>query len=222
MLRWNGPLDGYPRFLTIAFVGCEKHRAVPDDRSTERSAELVELHARLGRCTRQERVFDKKCVVLIVLEQRTMEGVRTGAGQHVDVAANRSAVLGRKDALDDLDFRYRLEPHDVDLILAAVLAKSVVLGVGLRVGAVHSDACAAIADTVHPKALRRFRFVACAHTRRQSQQVANVAARNRELSHLPQRKGLDLRNREGLDQRCACGDRDVLRYLSDLEHECLT
>src|SRR5437016_14653133 len=90
---------------------------------------------------------------LIILEQRTMKGVRAGAGQHVDVAADGSAVFGRKDALDDLDLRHGFQAHDVDLILAAVLAESVVLGIGLRVGAVHRDACAAIADTVHAEAL---------------------------------------------------------------------
>src|SRR5437016_6876584 len=53
---------------------------------------------------------------LIILEQRTMKGVRAGAGQHVDVAADGSAVFGRKDALDDLDLRHGFQAHDVDLI----------------------------------------------------------------------------------------------------------
>src|SRR5215510_3561096 len=87
--------------------------------------------------------------ILEILEYRAVKLVRARSRDHVDLAANRPAVLGREDAFDDLHFGDRLHAQDLDLVLAAVVAKAAVLGVGLRAGAVDVDSTPAVADAVH-------------------------------------------------------------------------
>ena len=79
-----------------------------------------------------------------------MERVRTGTADHVHLAADDSAVLGRQHALDDLDLRHSLDAHDIDLILRAVLRHGAAFRVGVRLGAVHGDTRSAGRDTIHP------------------------------------------------------------------------
>src|SRR5262249_36766163 len=73
LLRRNVPLNRKACRFPITFIGCKEHRSIPDDGSTERSAELIELDRRLGRRAGQERIASRKRVALIVLECRTME-----------------------------------------------------------------------------------------------------------------------------------------------------
>src|SRR5207244_4362962 len=104
------------RRLAITFVCGEEHRAVPDDRSTERTPELVEADLGFQRCARQEWITGGEYLTLVVLECRSMEIIRARTADHIDLSADRAPVLRRQDALGDLHFRDGLDAHNADLI----------------------------------------------------------------------------------------------------------
>ena len=173
-LRWNRSERAYAGGLTIAFVGREEERSLPDDRSTERAAELIKFHGGCGHRGGEERVARQEFCPLIVFECRAMERVSARPADHVHLAANDSAVLCRQNALDDLNLLDGLDADDIDLILSAVLCQGAPFRVGIGLGTVYRNARAACANTVEPNAVEDGSWISAG---RQAQQALNIAAR---------------------------------------------
>ena len=167
--------------LAIAFVRREEEGALADDGAAKRSSELVELVFWLGLRGQKEWIARKQFVALIILEYRTMERVRTGAADHIHLPTDDAAVFGGEYAFDDLHFRHGFDAHDVDLILRAILAHRAPFRIGVRLSAVHRDTGPAGGDAVHP---HRPPATGSIHSGRQRQHAGNVAARQRQFTHL--------------------------------------
>ena len=131
----------------IPFVGREEERLVLQYGTTERAAVLIERADGLRRG--REEISRVPSFVLPAVERRAMEVVGARAADHVDLPSGDTAVLGRQDALDDLHFGDRVEAHDGDLILAAVLRERPRFRIRVRFGAVDREAGAAGGDAVH-------------------------------------------------------------------------
>ena len=139
-----------------------------------------------------------------------MELIGPRSRDHVDLPADRAAVLRRQDALDDLHLGDRLDAQDLDLVLAAVVAEAAVFRVGLGAAAVHRDGAAAVADAVHAKRPAAADcLVGRTDTRAQQDDVLQIPPGHRDLGHLGA-NGLDLRGRGRLHERRRFGDRDRL------------
>ena len=146
-----------------------------------------------------------------------MELVGPRSRDHVDLPADRAAILRRQHALDDLHLGNRLDAQDLDLVLAAVVAEAAVFGVGLGAAAVHRDGAAAIADAVHAKrAAAPDCVVGRTDTRAQQDDVLQIPPGDRDLGHLGAH-GLDLRGRGRLNERRLFHDRHSLGERADFE-----
>ena len=147
-----------------------------------------------------------------------MELIGPRSRDHVDLPADRAAVLRRQDALDDLHLGDRLDAQDLDLVLAAVVAEAAVFRVGLGAAAVDGDGAATIADAVHAErpaasdcAVRRI------HTWREQDDVLQISPRNRDLLHFRSDR-LHLGRRRRLHERRGLGDRHRFLDVADFEH----
>ena len=147
-----------------------------------------------------------------------MELVGPRSRDHVDLPADRAAILRRQDALDDLHFGDRLDAQDLDLVLAAVVAEAAVFRVGLGAAAVHRDGAAAVADAVHAeRPATADCLVARTDTRAQQDDVLQIPPGHRNLGHLGA-NGLHLRGRSRLHERRRFGDRDRLFERAHFEY----
>src|SRR5262249_7899674 len=148
-LRRRVGLHRTARILAIALIIRKEQEPISQDGPAERSSELVEPDLWFGGRAGQEWIARRESLMLEILEQRAVKLVRARSRDHVHLAANRPAVLGREDAFDDLHSGPRCSAQDLDVVRAAVVAKAAVLGVGLRAGAVDVDGAPTVADAVH-------------------------------------------------------------------------
>ena len=151
-----------------------------------------------------------------------MKLVRARSRDHVDLAANRPAILRRQDAFENLHLGDRLHAQDLNLVLAAVVAKAAVLGVGLCAAAVDVDGASAVTDSVHaegPAAPEG--VIGRTDTRGQQDDVLQIPPRDRNFSHLAAQR-LRLRRRHRFDQRSGFSDGDLLGNVADFEQVSLT
>src|SRR5207249_6134739 len=86
-----------------------------------RPTELVELDGRFGGRGGQKRIARREPFVLVVFQQRAVELIGPRSRDHVDLPADRAAVLRRQDALDDLHLGDRLDAYDLDLSTRSIL-----------------------------------------------------------------------------------------------------
>src|SRR5437660_1494609 len=148
----NFGLHSTARILAIALIVREEQEPISQDGPAQRSSELVEPDLWFGGRDGQEWIARRERLMLEILEPRAVKLVRARSRDHVHLATNRPAVLRREDALDDLHLGDRLHAQDLDLVLAAVVAKAALLGVGLCAAAVDVDGASAVTDSVHAEA----------------------------------------------------------------------
>jgi hypothetical protein len=165
----------------------------------------------------QKRIARRERVALEVFQHRSVQLVGPRSRDHIDLPADRAAILRRQDALDDLHLGDRLDTQDLDLVLAAIVAEAAVFRVGLGAAAVHGDGAAAVADAVHAKRpAASDRIVGRTDTRAQQDDVLQIPPGDRDLGHLSA-NDLDLRGRGRLNERCLFHDRHGLRQHAHFE-----
>ena len=172
----------------------------------------------LGRSRRQEWIARRERVALEVFQQRTLELIGPRSRDHVDLPADRATIFRRQDTFDDLHLGHRLDAQDLDLVLAAVVAKATVLRIGLRAAAVDGDGTAAVADAVDAKrAAASDGVVRRTDAGGQQDDVLQIPPRHRDLPHFFADR-LDLRRRARLHERRGFLDRHRLGQDADVQH----
>src|SRR5207247_10609776 len=81
--------------LPRALIAAEKERAIVDDRTARRAAELVIAQRWFGQAAALgEEIVGLETFVAKELETRAVDGVRAGLDDHADHAACRASVFG--------------------------------------------------------------------------------------------------------------------------------
>ncbi len=181
-------------------------------RPAERSTVLIERSNRLGRCG--EEVASIEPLVLKVVEHGAVERIGARAADHVDLAAGDAAIFGRQHAFDDLYLSDRVDAHDRNLVLTAVLIHRPLFGTRIRFSPIDGDARASSSDTTHLHVTLVHVHAGC-----KTQQIRNVAAIDWQLANLLRSQRRGLTGRCGLDERRLCGHRDTFLHGAELECE---
>jgi hypothetical protein len=131
------------------------------------------------------------------------------------LSARDATVLRREDAFDNLDLGDRIQAHDGDLVLAAVMAHGPLLCVGVCFGSVNGNAGAAAGNTIHLHVAATARADACG----KPQQVREIPAIHRKLPNFLGAKGLGLQRCRVFDERCLSGYEHRFLNRADFERE---
>ena len=201
------------------FVTSEKERLVPENRSAERTAELVALEFRFrvsGRIV--EKVRRVEVVIAEEFKDRAVKGIGPGFRDRADNGSGLAAVFGGIIVGDDLEF--------FDGFRAGI-GSGGPLGVARKVGVAHPVQEVNVLTASSARDAQRIAHAAedglfsgprdFQHAWLEEAQLGQVAVIERQVFHLLLRHQVGHCGAAGFDQGRFARDRHLLRYLADLQ-----